>query len=92
MAVDYAMNYSEIAKQSSELNSQLEALNKTLTEMKGVEDSMLTSAKWEAEDKKEFTDRFQAFLDGGHKLHQTGTSQAETLKQVADTYHKAEQH
>lgn len=88
---DYSMNYGEIGKQHGVLTQQMDALARELDAMVSVEDSMLDAAKWSAEDKKEFTDRFDAYVQGGRNLQKTGVSQAQTLKQVSDTYHSAEQ-
>ena len=92
MAADYTVNYAEVDKQHSQLSEQLDQLSKILDDMASVQETMLGAAQWSAEDKQEFTDRFNAFLEGGRKLHQTGVSEAETLKKVSEAYHAAEQH
>ena len=91
MATDYTMDYSEITKQHSALTEQLDMLSKTLDEMVGVEEDMLSAAQWQAEDKEEFTSRFEAYIEGGRGLHRTGTEQAATLDQIKTTYQQAEQ-
>lgn len=91
MAADYTINYAEVDKQHASLSEQLDQLSKIMDDLANVQETMLGAAQWSAEDKTEFTDRFNAFLEGGRKLHQTGVSEAETLKRVSDAYHAAEQ-
>ena len=88
---DYSMNYGEIGKQHGVLTQQMDALARELDAMVSVEDSMLDAAKWSAEDKKEFTDRFTSFIEAGRKLHESGTKEADALQQISDVYKNAEQ-
>lgn len=91
MAADYSMDYAEIGKQHSALTSQMEALSKALDGMVNIEETLLSSAQWNAEDKQELTSRFDAYVNGGRNLHKTGVNQANTLQQVSNRYHQAEQ-
>lgn len=88
---NYSINFGEVGKQHTALNEQLGALSKVLDDLVSVEESMLGAAQWTAADKKEFTERFQGFIDGGRKLHETGTKEAEALQKISDAYRNAEQ-
>lgn len=91
MAADYEMNYSEIKKQHTALTGQLEELSSALTDIGNIEQELLDSGQWETADKKQLTDRFQAYIQGGKTLHDTGMNNADILSQVATTYENAEQ-
>jgi len=87
----YSINFAEVGKQHSALTEQLGSLSKVLDEMTNIEESMLSAAQWTASDKKDFTERFQRFMEAGHNLHQAGTSEAEALQRISDAYRNAEQ-
>lgn len=87
----YTMNYDEISRQHGQLTQQLDELNRVLDDMVGIQENMLSAAQWSTEDKDEFTNRFNAFIQGGRQLYTTGMSEAETLRKVGETYLQAEQ-
>ena len=87
----YTINYGEVDKQHGQLTEQLDQLSRTLDDLQSIKENMLGAAQWSAEDKTEFTERFDAFIEGGRKLHQSGVSEAQALKQISDVYHQAEQ-
>lgn len=91
MAADYTVNYGEVNKQRSLLSDQMGELGKALEQMVNIEETLLSSAQWNAEDKQELTSRFDAYVSGGRNLQSTGMKQADTLQQVSDRYHQAEQ-
>ena len=86
----YPIDFGEVGKQHSQLTEQLGALSKVLDELVNIEETMLGAAQWTAGDKKEFTERFQAFIEGGRKLHESGVKEAEALQKIADAYKNAE--
>lgn len=88
---NYSIDYGEVGKQHGQLNEQLGALSKVLDELVNVEETMLGAAQWTSADKKEFTERFQGFIESGRKLHETGVKEAEALQQISDAYKSAEQ-
>lgn len=87
----YSINFAEVGKQKGILDEQLGALSKVLDEMANIEETMLSAAQWTAADKKEFTERFSAFMESGRNLHLAGTKEAEALQKISDTYKSAEQ-
>lgn len=87
----YSINFGEVGKQKGALDDQLGALSKVLDDMAGIEESMLSAAQWTAADKKDFTERFQRFMESGRNLHAAGTKEAEALQRISDTYRSAEQ-
>ena len=88
---NYSIDFGEVGRQHTALGEQLGALSKVLDDLVSVEETMLGAAQWTASDNKEFTERFQNFIEGGRKLHETGTKEAEALKQISDAYRSAEQ-
>ena len=88
----YTVDYGAVDKQHGQLTEQLDQLSSVLDDLQSIKENMLGAAQWSTEDKAEFTDRFDAFIEGGRKLHQSGVSEAEALKKVSDIYHQAEQH
>lgn len=87
----YSINFAEVGKQKSALDEQLGALSKVLDEMVNIQETMLSAAQWTAADKKEFDERFAAFMESGRNLHTAGTKEAEALQKISDTYKSAEQ-
>ena len=87
----YSINFGEVGKQKGALDDQLGALSKVLDDMAGIEESMLSAAQWTAADKKDFTERFQRFMESCRNLHASGTQESEPLQRISDTYRSAEQ-
>ena len=87
----YEMNYAEIRKQQGEMSGQLDALGKALTEMQSIEADLLTAGQYNAADREEIMSRFEAYIGSGNQIRNTGTSNMETLDQIATTYQQAEQ-
>ena len=87
----YSINFGEVGKQKGALDDQLGALSKVLDDMAGIEESMLSAAQWTAADKKDFTERFQRFMESSRNLHASGTQESEPLQRISDTYRSAEQ-
>ena len=87
----YEMNYGEIRNQQGKMEEQMDALGKALQEMQQVEDQFLTAGQYNAADRQEIMNRFEAYIGSGEQIRGTGTSNIETLNQVATTYQKAEQ-
>lgn len=88
---DYEMNYAEINKQHAALTAELDKLGKALTDMRSIEEDLLSAGKYQASDKEEIMSRFNAYIEGGNQLHSTGMSNADTLSQVATRYQRGEQ-
>ena len=87
----YEMNYSEIRKNKSMMDEQMEALGAALKEMQNVEEQFLTAGQYNAADRQEIMSRFEAYIGSGDAIRQTGVSNSETLGQIANTYQQAEQ-
>lgn len=88
----YTVDYAAVDKQHGQLTEQLDQLSKVLDDLTSIKETMLGAAQWSTEDKDEFVTRFDAFIEGGRKLHQSGVSEADALKKVSDIYHQAELH
>ena len=87
----YSINFAEVGKQKGALDDQLGLLSKVLDDMTSIEESMLSAAQWTASDKKEFTERFDKFIESGRNLHAAGTKESEALQRISDAYQSAEQ-
>ena len=82
----YTINPEAASQAIQQLNECLEALGNEITQLKTVEDDVLSDANWQGPNKQEYRADFDNYLDAARKLLANGVEHLEALQGITTTY------
>ena len=87
----YTINPEAASQAIQQLNEYLEALGNEITQLKTVEDDVLSDANWQGPNKQEYRADFDAYLEAATGLLRNGYEHLEALQGIVTAYIENEQ-